>query len=439
MRLSVITLITRKETADLLRDRRTVSLIFLAPLILYPLFGLTAYLFLTELVAKPPVIGVVNAADSAVPAADPPFPPLLDGDGFHPDLLTPKADDLPQAEVRKTGKPPVVVKLDGDPQEALRGRRVQAVLVIPTGFAADLEAGKKPTLTLLTRDGDDKSKVALKRLGEIVERWEAKAKGVRFRRDGKPADYDQVVTVEDPQKRPLPERTAEELRDSFVRVFPLLLVMWVVAGAIQPAVDLTAGEKERGTMETLLISPAERSEIVLGKFCAVTVFGFSSVVWNVVCLTAAALVGQMATRFPVVNLPGMLGCVVLGVPIAMLFSAVGLALGVFARSTKEGQYYLLPLMLVAMPLAFWSMIPTTELTPFTAVVPVTGAMLLQQKLLAVSGDPIPWGYFPPVLGAQAVYIGLALLAAWWQFRREGVLFRETGPARAGGLFGRFNK
>jgi sodium transport system permease protein len=115
----------------------------------------------------------------------------------------------------------------------------------------------------------------------------------------------------------------------------------------------------------------------------------------------------------------------------MLFSAVGIALGVFARSTKEGQYYIVPLMLVAMPLAFWSMIPGTELTPFTAVVPVTGSMLLQQKLLSVSGDPIPWGYFAPVLGAQAAYVGLALLAAWWQFRREGVLFREVGRAKKG--------
>ena len=431
MRLSVVSLISRKETADLLRDRRTVTLVFLAPLVLYPLFGLTAYLFASELIGKPPVIGVANAADAVVPAAGTPFPPLLDGDGFNPDLLTTRKDDTPEAEVQKKGKPPVVVRLDGDPQEALKARKVQAVLVVPPGFAADLEAGKRPKLTFLSRDGDDKSRVAVRRLGDIVAEWEKRAKAVRFKRDGKPADYDQVVTVDDRSKKPPDERAAEGLRDSLARVFPLLLVLWVVAGAIQPAVDLTAGEKERGTMETLLISPAERSEIVFGKFVAVTFFGFSSVLWNVTCLTGAALVGQAFVGQPIVNLPGMAGCVVLGVPIAMLFSAVGIALGVFARSTKEGQYYIVPLMLVAMPLAFWSMIPSTELTPFTAIVPVTGSMLLQQKLLSVSGDPIPWGYFAPVLGAQAVYVGLALLAAWAQFRREGVLFREVGKAKRG--------
>jgi sodium transport system permease protein len=155
-------------------------------------------------------------------------------------------------------------------------------------------------------------------------------------------------------------------------------------------------------------------------------------VWNVVCMTAAAAIGQAFLGQPILNLPGVLGCVVLGVPMAMLFSATSLALGVFARSTKEGQTYLVPLMLLVMPLAFWSFLPTTELTPLTALVPVTGGMLFQQKLLAVTGEPVPWALFPLVLGGQVAYVSLALLAAWVQFRREGVLFREMGSAKTGG-------
>jgi sodium transport system permease protein len=70
--------------------------------------------------------------------------------------------------------------------------------------------------------------------------------------------------------------------------------------------------------------------------------------------------------------------------------------------------------------------PGTELTPGRALVPVMGAMLLQQKLLSVSADPFPWGMVPLVFGSLAVWIGLALWAAVWQFHREGVLFRESG-------------
>lgn len=433
MRPSVVRLITFKETRDLLRDRRTITLIFLAPLLLYPLFGLTLLVFASELIGKPPVVGVINADDATFPTADLPFPPLFNaaGDEF--------ADGLVEGE---DDVPPKVVKLPPgtDPDEALRTKKVQAVIVVPPHFATDVEAGRQPELKLVQQEGNDKSRVALRAASRAVGKWQEKARQVRFKRDGKPADYDKLISVDDPSKKPVKERAANELRDIFSRAFPLMLVLWLMVGSIQPAVDLTAGEKERGTMETLLISPAERGEIVLGKFLAVTFFGFSTVVWNVVCLTAAAMVGERVYGEPIVNVPGLLGCVVLGVPTAMLYSAVSLAMGVFARSTKEGQYYLVPLILVSLPLALWSFLPTTELTPATAVMPVTGGMLLQQKLLAVNGDPIPWEYFPLVLGALAVYVGLALTAAWWQFTREGVLFRETGPAKStGGLFGRGKK
>ncbi len=418
MRLQNLRLITWKETRDLLRDRRTIVLLFIAPMMLYPLFGLTGWLFATELIGKAPKVGVVNLKDGS--ASDTPFPPMFI-DGAFAESPAPKSESL------RTDTQPVVISIDDDPEEALRTKQAQVIVMIPPGFLKDLADGKTPTVKLLYREGDDKAKVALTRVNELLRTWEAKARAVKFQRDGKPPNYDKVLVIDDPRAaKPAEKKAADELRDSFARSFPLILVMWLVAGAIQPAVDLTAGEKERGTMETLLISPAHRSEIVLGKFFAVTSFGFASVLWNVVCLTVAASVAQSLLKYPIINLPGMAGCVLFSLPIAMLFSAVSIALGVFARSTKEGQYYLVPLMLLVMPLAFWSLIPSTELTPVTALIPVVGGMLFQQKLLAVTGDPIPWGYAVPVLGAQLVYVALALTAAWWQFTREGVLFREVG-------------
>ena len=246
--------------------------------------------------------------------------------------------------------------------------------------------------------------------------------------------------MQDPQsEKPRDKAAADELRDSFARVFPLVLMLWLVAGAIQPAIDMTAGEKERGTMETLLISPAARSEIVLGKFLATTVFAFTSVVWNVLWLLAGALIIKAILGYPIVNPAGLAGCVVVGLPLAMLFSAVCVALGVFAKSTKEGQYYLIPLILVVMPLAFWSLTPGMELDGSNFWVPVTGAMLVQRNLLSVSADPLPWGYFAAVLAALAAWIGVALGLAVWQFHRESVLFRETGPGRTRGLLSRFRR
>jgi sodium transport system permease protein len=428
MRWSVVRLITLREVRDLIRDRRTVMLILVLPAVLYPLFGLAALLMGRALASQPTRIGVVSMDQLPTGAADPsgkhpPFPALFVDGKFVPAFVA-----------GETELGPLVIKpLADDPEAELRSRGIDAALVVPDGFAQDLEAGRKPTIRVLNREGDEKSKLAAQRLTAIVKKWQDKVREASFERRNLPKDLDKVFVVDDPQARkPKEKKLADEFRDVFARTFPFLLMMWLLAGAIQPAVDLTAGEKERGTMETLLISPAERTEIVAGKFLATTAFAFASVVWNVLWLTGGALCAEWVFGFPIVNRPGLVGCVLLGIPLAMLFSAVCLALGVFARSTKEGQYYLLPLILITMPLAFWSLMPGAELTPERSVIPVTGALLLQKNLLAV-GEPVQWEYLPPVVGGLFVWVLIALWLAVRQFKNEAVLFRETGPEKVGFL------
>src|SRR5207302_3855379 len=93
---------------------------------------------------------------------------------------------------------------------------------------------------------------------------------VRMIRRGLPANFDDPVALQDTESAKASEEVAADgLLDLFVRIFPFLLVMWSLAGALYPAVDLCAGEKERGTMETLLISPVSREELVFGKFLTI--------------------------------------------------------------------------------------------------------------------------------------------------------------------------
>lgn len=420
MRRSVVRLIAVKETRDLLRDRRTVLLIVAMPVVLYPLFIGVSLLFAFTMLNQRTTIGISGAEH--LPAT----PALVAGDQF---AIGPADPDEAADKIRTFE----VVSLSGDPDEAVRNRTVDAALVVSPGFAADFREGKSPTVRIARRDGDEKSKLAARRLNEALAGWTELLRKDRFARAKLPPDFDRVIVVEDPnESKPPLQKASDELRDTFASVFPFILMMWILAGAMQPAVDMTAGEKERGTMETLLISPAERSEIVAGKFLATTAFSFTSVVWNVVWLAGAAFVAQ-GIGLPIVRLPGMIACVVLGLPLAMLFGAVCIALGVFARSTKEGQYYLLPLLIVALPLAFFSLTPGVELDWSNCWIPVTGAMLLQKQLLSVSADPVPWKFFAPVLLSLAGWVALALGFAIWQFRREGVLFRETGAEAKGRL------
>src|SRR5204862_5536073 len=137
----------------------------------------------------------------------------------------------------------------------------------------------------------------------------------RFARHGLPQDFDVPVEVHDPlSDKPAEKKMFDELRDVLVKVIPFLLVMWMLTGAIYPAIDMTAGEKERGTMETLLISPAERSEIVAGKFLAVTFLGFGTAVWNIMLMVAAQAIAQLFMKSPLLSLEGLAACAVVSLP-----------------------------------------------------------------------------------------------------------------------------
>lgn len=403
-------------------------MVFLLPIVLYPLLGVAA-LVMAKLQAEQTVtVGVVGEAYL------PPAPPLVQDGKFADDLLKPDATEPTSFDDADANLGPlrVVSVVAADAADALKDKKVDVVLEVPVNFAAEADGRRKPVLTVKRRDGDEKSKLAARRVKGIVVRWREKLREARFVKAGLPKDFHEVFQIADPNTgKEKTELAALELRDLLSRALPFLLMMWLLAGAIQPAVDLTAGEKERGTMETLLISPADRSEIVLGKFLAVTVYSFASVLWNVVWLSVGCAIAAAVLGHDIVNMYGLIGCVVVGIPMAMLFSAVCIALGVFARSTKEGQYYLVPLVVVAMPLAFWSLMPGKELDLGSAFIPVAGAMLLQQKLLSVSADPTPWTMFAPVLGGLTVCVTVALYAAVRQFKREDVLFRELGGDKGG--------
>ena len=149
-------------------------------------------------------------------------------------------------------------------------------------LAAKLERGERPTVRVLARDGEENSKLTVRRLTGVLRNWVDDVKAARFARAGLPPNFDVPIEIKDPlSDKPAEKKMFDELRDVLVKIIPFLLVMWMLTGAIYPAIDMTAGEKERGTMETLLISPAERSEIVFGKFFAVVAMGFGTAIWNV--------------------------------------------------------------------------------------------------------------------------------------------------------------
>jgi sodium transport system permease protein len=431
MRRSVVRLIARREVRDLLRDRRTLMIVLGLPAVLYPAFVVVGLAFAVSLMDQRTVIGVVGMEHTPAPRDHPEAllagaalaveadarwdDPALFVDGhFNPALV--KGD--------ATAGSLVVRPLDGPDRGPLDAREVDAILVIPPGVMAGVERGQKPELRVLGRDGDETSKLAVGRVGTVVGRWRDRLKEVRFARRGLPADFDEPVAIIDPEDaKPAETRAADELRDVLVKFLPFLLVMWTMAGALHPAIDLTAGEKERGTMETLLISPAGRTEIVAGKFLAVWLFSYMSAVWNLLWMAGGAILLGAVLPTPILSLAGLGWAALLAAPLAAMFSSLAIGLGAFARSSKEGQYYLLPIMLLTLPLSLYALTPGLKLTPLLAAIPVSGLTMILQSQLAVSGEPVSALSWVLGVGSLVGCVGLALAWASWQFRREAVLFR----------------
>jgi sodium transport system permease protein len=450
MRWSVIRLIWFREVRDQLRDRRTLFMLLVVPLILYPGLGLAMVQFVGVCVEKPVVVGVAGAELLAKtePAAEdrfalPSLPPLLDGDRF--------AEGLFQSREARH-----LLHVVYDTPESLREKlsrgEIHAYLEFTPEFVGNLKAGTKAVLPLWLRGGDtlvgngaepdsitaesrkpitvstddERGQLAYDRLRPVLREWRDQILKARLRLLGAPNDQ-----YGDPFQIPI-LRTQDEY--AWSKIFPFLIVMMSLTGALYPAIDVCAGEKERGTMETLLISPASRAEIVTGKFLTVWLFSTVSALLNLASLgftawqfsRAGAALGGSEAVLPVPSMAALGWGIVLLVPLAAFFSAVCLALAVYARSTREGQYYLMPLTLVTMMLTFLSLMPGTELTALYSILPITGATLLLQALMtAKTAEEVPWLYLAPVLLPLAAYCYLALHWAIYQFNREDVLFREA--------------
>lgn len=428
MSWSNVLVIFRREVRDQFRDRRTLFMIFVLPILLYPLLGIGAFQFRAAFEQKPRQVVVVGA-DSL-----PDDPKLLNPqkDGFNPSLFDTPAEAKRLLVKVEPAEPPW-----NDPQfrmQATRSGLADAVIPVPADLRKRIEDKKAFALDVDYDSADENSQITYLRLKEVLARWREGIVDRRLKEDKLPASYTEPFKI-----RAVDIATPNETGGTiWAKIFPFLLVMMSLTGAFYPAVDLCAGEKERGTMETLLISPASRSEIVIGKFLTVLIASVMTAVLNLVSmgLTGAGMAraigqaGMSVSRqrpdavFVPPSLESIFWIVLLLIPLACFFSAVCLALAVLAKSMKEGQYYMTPLYMVCLPLIFLTLMPGIEINLFYSLVPITGVSLLLRALI-LGEYTTAARYFLPVMITTVAYGAIALRWAVDQFQREDVLFREA--------------
>jgi sodium transport system permease protein len=379
-----------KELRETLRDRRTLLMMIVVPVLLYPaLLVVSEQLLLfgqRTLAADRATVALVGDAPRE----------LLD--------IIAANDDL------------TVIELERDPTDALRDNAVTAVAVIGDAAATD---GTRE-VTLLFDAASDRSQRGRAELTGALDDWRDSLLADRLSGRGLPRTFAVPIAVNDSSVA-LP---AEMGGYTLGRVLPLLLVVITLLGAFYPAIDLAAGEKERGTLETLLTAPVPASAVVTGKFVTVALIGIIAAALNLgsMLLTFQTGMLQITTLLDIeVSLPARAVAAIFLtlVPLAVLFAALFLGLAVRAASFKEAQNTLTPVYMVVLVPAMLPMFPGISFGPVLAVTPVAGVSFFFRDLMA--GEP-DWILGALVLVSTTLYAAATLAFAARAFGDERVLF-----------------
>jgi sodium transport system permease protein len=393
----------RKELRDSLRDRRTLISMILLPMLMIP--GIMAFAFGFSSKA-------INKARQEVPT-----------------VMVLGGDDSPVLRAALAKDPKLrLVTFAANWKQQISDKQLRAVVEIPAGFDASLERGEPTELKIFNYEGELRSGFAASELRGFLNDYREKTVAARLVGRGLPATLVKPFDVKTENVAP-PEKVGGNLIGGLI---PYLFILLCFTGAMYPAMDLTAGEKERGTMETILCSPVARTDLVLGKFLMVLTASLTAALISMISMgltfvaggilmgasgmTAAAKVGPL----PMLDPAGLLLVLAMVLPVAVLFCAVLLAVSLFAKSIKEASSYATPLIFLIIVPAMMGLMPGVELNARLALVPILNIALVSKEL--VSGV-FHWQYLALIFGSTCVYAAAALAFCVHLFNREEVLFR----------------
>lgn len=403
MSLRNIGIVYRKELTDSLRDRRTVISMVAVPLLLMPLITIGGGVLL---------IRQVGQAEQEVPKV------MVLGGEDSPNV---------RAEIEKLTDVQIVPSKP-DYSEEISNKEIRAAVEIPNGFDTALAGGESMTVKIYMYEGDLKSGFGADRLQKFFRDLRDRTIREELKARQLPETLVRPFDIEQQNVAP-PEKVGGAVLGGLVPYFVILLCL---TGAMYPAMDLTAGEKERGTIETILCSPVSRTHLVLGKFLMVLTASLATGALSIFSMAVSFGVGKHlllgvadgavdAALQITISGKAIVSIFLLVVPLAVFFSAALLAISLFAKSFKEAQSYLSPLMIVIVLPAVAAMLPGVELSTPLSLVPVLNTSLVSKEIIA---GTYHWNYIALIFVSSCVYATAALWIAVKMFQREDVLFRS---------------
>lgn len=407
MRPDKVWLVAKKEIISTLRDRRAIVSNLLIPLLMLPLMMLGMPLLLgglfereAETVTEVGVVGLAN-----VPAE---LRALLEAQNV------------------------ALVAVD-DPVEAVRADTVVAAITVPADFSSTLAAGGASSIELATKVGNMRSELNSGKVQQAVAAYQQVVVAQRLSAAGLDPSVLSPVRVQVVDASSAAERAGGQLS----WMIPFFIAIWTLTGGQMTAIDATAGEKERGTMEVLLVTPIRRIEAVIGKFLATLTFGLSAAFMAIVGYLLGGLLmrgvfmprlGEQAEAMVQVmggtvsvNLATLGMLVVSAVLLAAAVAALLLAITMFARSFKEAQSYVAPLSFVfILPILFLQFRDLIGAGDVIYRIPVVNVLVLMDE--TIRGNATASAVATTWLTMLALVV-IFLVFALRNFKRESVIFR----------------
>jgi sodium transport system permease protein len=383
-----VLIVFKKEIIDTLRDKRTLMVMILVPILLYPMLFATMGQIMTTGAKKLEGQKSVIALNDSVPSQ-----------------LVRMIRRTDQFEIQDSE----------DPLEALKSKSIQGFLTLHSADTMEYR---------IYFDGAiDKSRLCSDRLSEVLRDYKRKVQEAILIQKKLDLTVIEPFRIRKENIAP-PSRMGGMLLGSML---PMLLIVTMMLGAMYPAIDLTAGEKERGTLETILTVPVDRTALLFGKFFTVTMTAFITGLLNLasmilVYISGLVQMGEIGKHLEFgITLPGLLILLVSLIPFALFVSAAILSVCLFARSFKEAQNFVTPVYLLLMFPSFISFMPGVELNRSLALIPVINISLLFREVF-LSHYPVE--LISLTFLANTVIAILFITMVVKLFNAESVLFGE---------------
>ena len=397
----------KKELKELLRDKKTLMFVVALPVLIFPIiFAVMAFI-----------------SSQAALEADQKVNTYVIINGEYAPEFTNKVFYHKSFELYKGSKTFNTIE---ELKAGVTAGDIDMGIYLPSNEEDTLDSGEQSKWEVVFNDAKsinflfDRVKELAQEYSDVLQAKKLKSFGIEESTHKAILTPIEVVKVDTADKR-------ENLGEKIGGFLPYLLIPLVLMGATYPAIDLGAGEKERGTLETLLLTPITRTELVLGKFITLLTTSIASTTITVVsmgCWVAVALafadLDFIKTAFSTLAVTDLLMIFVLLLPLAAIFSSLALAISIYARTFKEAQNYMAPLSMgVFFPIII-SIMPNMELTAKTAFIPVTNVALAIKDIIKGTVD---YTFVGLIFLATALIAGalLAFCVKW--FNREDVLFR----------------